>query len=65
MKVKLIFNFKAMKKKYPVKTPAEAGYEKHLRKQIRLAKTQFYIHNMMITNKSLLAGNNINNLILF
>jgi hypothetical protein len=56
-----------MKKKSPIlKTEApEETDPKHIRKQIRLAKTKFYIHNLLITNKHLIASNNINNLILF
>ncbi|WP_291084479.1 hypothetical protein [Flavobacterium sp. BFFFF1] len=38
---------------------------KSARRNIGLAKTKFYIHNMLITNRILLENNNINNLILF
>lgn len=33
--------------------------------KICLAKTKFYIHNLLITNENLLKSNNINSLILF
>jgi len=33
--------------------------------KICLAKTKFYIHNLLITNENLLKNNNINSLILF
>lgn len=54
------------KKSHLLKTDVpEETDPKQLRKQIRLAKTTFYIHNLLITNKALIASNNINNLILF
>lgn len=52
------------KKSLLLKTEVREETDQRL-KQLRLAKTKFYIHNVMITNKHLMASNNINNLILF
>ncbi|WP_181248499.1 hypothetical protein [Flavobacterium magnum] len=55
-----------MKKKYPVlKYATDDAQAAPLQQQIRLAKAKVYIRNLLITNKTLLASNNINNLILF
>lgn len=52
------------KKDHDIKDMAETELQNHNYK-ICLAKTRFYIRNLLITNENLVKNNNINSLILF
>jgi len=62
--MKKITNEQPVEKDYKMEEMTETEMQNHNYK-ICLAKTKFYIHNLLITNENLLKNNNINSLILF